>query len=116
MNRYVMIHRLRGPAVLLLIGVLALLHEWGVISYFWGLFWPLLLILIGVIMLAERAVLAAEGYPLYPGMPYQGATYQGTETNPVDTPAAGQNSMAAESAIVPKRHPGFENDVDGGKQ
>ncbi|MGP8268799.1 MAG: LiaI-LiaF-like domain-containing protein [Terracidiphilus sp.] len=64
MNRYVMIRRLRGPAILLLIGVLALLHQMGVVSHFWRLFWPLLFIMIGVIMLAERAALATDGgYP-----------------------------------------------------
>jgi hypothetical protein len=61
MNRYIMIRRLRGPAVLLLIGVLALLHQTGLVSHFWRLFWPLLFIMIGVIMLAERAALAADG-------------------------------------------------------
>jgi hypothetical protein len=36
----------------------------GVVSHFWHLFWPLLFITIGVIMLAERAALAADGgYP-----------------------------------------------------
>jgi hypothetical protein len=64
MSRYIMIRRLRGPAILLLIGVLALLHQIGIVSHFWRLFWPLLFIMIGLIMLAERAVLAADGgYP-----------------------------------------------------
>lgn len=67
MNQYFLIRRLRGPAVLLLIGILALLHTSGLIHGFWHLFWPLLLILIGVLMLAERAALAAEGgYPMWP--------------------------------------------------
>ena len=61
MNRYILIRRLRGPAILLLIGVLALLHTSGLIHSFWHLFWPLLLILIGVLLLAERAALAADG-------------------------------------------------------
>ncbi len=49
MNRYIMIRRLRCPAILLLIGVLALLHQTGLVSHFWRLFWPLLFIMIGVI-------------------------------------------------------------------
>ena len=61
MNRYIMIRRLRGPAFLLLIGVIALLHPMGIIHGFWQLFWPLLLILLGVLLLAERAALAADG-------------------------------------------------------
>jgi len=92
MNRYIMIHRLRGPAVLLLIGVLALLHQMGAISHFWRLFWPLLFILIGVLLLAERAALAAEGYPIFDGWFWHGAAqnpaYPGT-TNA----AAGQTAQ-----------------------
>ena len=55
-----------GPAVLLLLGIIALLHEADLAS--WNLFFPLLLILIGVLKLAERAALAAAGdEALYPG-------------------------------------------------
>lgn len=70
MSRYIMIHRLRGPSVLLLIGVLALLHTTGLLPHFWRLFWPLLFILLGVLMLAERAALASEGYPIFSGWPW----------------------------------------------
>ena len=67
MNRYILIRRLRGPAFLLLIGLIALLHSTGVIHSFWRWFWPLLFILLGVMLLAERATLAAEdGYPAWP--------------------------------------------------
>jgi predicted lipid-binding transport protein (Tim44 family) len=111
MSRYILIHRLRGPAILLLIGILGLLYQAGVISYFWGLFWPLLLILVGVMMLAERAALAAEGYPMFPGSPYAGVNYSAA----VQTPEA-QTTTSAETAIVPKRHQGFENDANGGQQ
>jgi hypothetical protein len=75
MNRYILIRRLRGPAILLLVGVIALLHTSGVIHSFWHLFWPLLLIMLGLLLLAERAALAAEGdYPIWPfgGPPNQG--------------------------------------------
>lgn len=76
MNHYIMIRRLRGPVILLLIGVIALLDETGVINGFWHWFWPLLLILIGVLMLAERAALAAAGVSgqgVYPCQPFQGS-------------------------------------------
>jgi len=74
MNRYVMIHYLRWPSVLLLVGTLALLNQLNIIDQFWGWFWPLLLILIGGLMLAERAALAAmdrddEGTWPYGGTP-----------------------------------------------
>ena len=61
MNRYILIRRLRWPAILLLLGVVALLHEMGAVEHFMSLFIPLLLILIGGMLLAERAVLSAEG-------------------------------------------------------
>ena len=88
MSRYILIRRLRGPAILLLIGVLALLHQVGALAHFWRLLWPLLLILIGVMLLAERAALAAEGYPLFPGGPWQGSAYPGAAN-----PAAGQGAQ-----------------------
>jgi Domain of unknown function (DUF5668) len=112
MNRYILIRRLRAPAVLLLIGVLALLHQMGVIDHFWHLFWPLLFILIGAILLAERAVLSIDSgnAPPYPGgplpsSPYPGAPYAGA-------PAA--TTSAPESAMVPTHSHDFDNDPNGG--
>lgn len=70
MNRYILIRRLRGPAILLLLGIVALLHEADLVDG-WSIFFPLLLILIGVLKLAERAALAAAGdAATYPGTPY----------------------------------------------
>ena len=67
MNQYYLIRRLRGPAILLLFGILALLNTMGVVHHLWRLFWPLLFILLGLLLLAERAALAAEGgYPVWP--------------------------------------------------
>lgn len=107
MNRYILIRRLRAPAVLLLIGVLALLHQMGVIDHFWHLFWPLLFILIGVILLAERAVLSIDSgiAPPYPGTPYPGVPYPGAPASPATAP---------ESAIVPAHSHDF-NDPNGGQ-
>ena len=68
MNRYIMIRRLRGPAFLLLIGVMALLAQADILG--WGQSWPLFLILIGLLLLAERAALATGGYPPPPGTPW----------------------------------------------
>ncbi len=85
MNRYILIRRLRGPAILLLIGVIALLHQTGVVYHFWHLFWPLALILWGVMLLAERAVLEMDGYPqVYPDAQYPGAYPPGS--NPGSAP------------------------------
>ena len=69
MNRYILIRRLTGPCILLLLGIVALLHQADLVS--WNIFLPLLLILIGVLKLAQRAALAAAGdEPMYPGSPY----------------------------------------------
>jgi hypothetical protein len=111
MSRYLLIRRLRGPAFLLLVGVNALLAQANILG--WSESWPFYLILAGVLLLAERAALAAEGYPTYPGMPGSGAAQAG--------PAAGAGATATatgqtETAIVPSRLPGFENDANGGQQ
>ena len=94
MNRYILIRRLRGPAILLLLGVIALLHESGLVE-FWSLFFPLLLILIGVLKLAERAALAAAGDEV----PYAGSPYPyGAAANPA---GAGVGSPQAATPMVP---------------
>jgi hypothetical protein len=53
MNPYLFIHRIKGPAMILVFGVTALLNEWDIISF--GRSWPLYLIVLGVLQLAERA-------------------------------------------------------------
>jgi hypothetical protein len=123
MSRYIMIRRLRGPSILLLIGVLALLHQTGVLPRFWHLFWPLLLILIGLLMLAERAALASEGYPMFSGWPWQspgpGAPNSGEgwrggwhETSRTMEQSGAQST---ETAIVPSQPHDLENRSDGGQ-
>jgi hypothetical protein len=94
MNSYIVIRRLRGPAFLLLVGVIALLNQMDILS--WGHAWPLFLIMAGVLLLAERAALSREGYPPYPGAqypdagyqnaPYPNAPYQGTGTQSPASP------------------------------
>jgi hypothetical protein len=111
MNRYILIRRMRWPAILMLLGVIALLHQLGAIEHFWHMFIPLLLILIGVFMLAERAILAAEGgFPPYPGAPYAGAVDPSTGQPPAP------QSPVTETSIVPSRTKPFEDDPDGGQQ
>lgn len=53
MNPYLFIHRIKGPAMLLVFGITALLNEWDILSF--GKSWPLYLIVLGVLQLAERA-------------------------------------------------------------
>ncbi len=74
MNSYLWIHRVKGPVMLLVFGVTALLNEWDIISF--GKSWPLYLIAFGLLQLAERAAWSqmqqneqaqyAQGqYPIY---------------------------------------------------
>jgi Domain of unknown function (DUF5668) len=65
MNRWLLIHRLRWPAFVILFGITALLNQWGVMSF--GRSWPLYLILAGLLMLAERAALSVDQPPPFPG-------------------------------------------------
>jgi len=107
MNRYILIRRLMGPSILLLLGVVALLHQAHLVH--WGLFMPLLLILIGLFKLAERAALATEGdeppFPGgYPGAPY---SYPGAGVPPTGT----QQGVA----IVPAPVQPIEKGSEGGQ-
>ena len=103
MNRYILIRRLRGPAFLLLLGVVALLHQTGVVYHFWHLFWPLALILWGVMLLAERAALEMEGYPqVYPDAQYPGGYPPGPNAGTVPNPSATSTSIV----------PAERNDLD----
>jgi hypothetical protein len=102
MNKYILIRRLRGPAILLLLGIVALLHEADLID-FWGMFIPLLLILIGVLKLAERAALAAAGDEV----PYPGSAYPyGAAAQPAPQPQPG-------TAMVPTQN--YGNGREGGQ-
>jgi hypothetical protein len=123
-NRYILIRRLRGPAILLLAGTIALFHEMGAIDHPWHLFWALLFIVIGVIMLAERAVLTIDGpyVPPYPGTPYAGAPYPGAPYPGAPypgapysgTPAPGVPQTPESTSIVPTHSHDFDNDPNGG--
>ena len=106
MNRYFMIRRLRGPAFLLLVGVMALLAQMHILG--WGRSWPLFLIMAGVFLLAERAALSNEG-SMYPPMPFSGT--QG--------PSAAQNATPVSTAIVPAHEAEYGNsgnEHEGGEQ
>jgi hypothetical protein len=113
MNRYIMIRRLRGPALLLLVGILALLAQAHIFS--WRMSWPLFLILWGVMMLAERAALASEGNDLqwpYAG-PRPGTTQQSamsaapaaSQEHPVEQPEASTGVSSAQNGTAEESHP-----------
>ncbi len=106
-NRVFVLRRLRGPAMILLTGVIALLDQFGILT--WSHAWPLYLILLGVIALAERAALAAMppdpygvGYPS--GYPPAGQPAGQTTANPPasGSPAWTRNAAEPEQAgLVP---------------
>jgi hypothetical protein len=58
MNRWYQVRRLRGAVILILIGVLALLNQWNIL--YWHNSWPLILIVVGLLMVVERAAWTAE--------------------------------------------------------
>jgi hypothetical protein len=118
MNRYMMIRRLRGPAYLLLIGVMALLWQADILSL--GQSWPLLLILAGLLLLAERAALAMDGPGVYqappamPGQPpYPGAAYGSYAPQPA--PFVPQPPADPGTAMVPAPTQALVKDQDGGQ-
>ena len=107
MNRYILIRRLRGPAILLLLGTILLMHEAGLVD-FWSLFFPLLLIMIGVLKLAERAALAGVDGATYPGSPYP----YGAAPNAA---AAGAAQPQAGTSIVPAGTQEYGKGPEGGQ-
>lgn len=110
MNRYFLIRRLTGPCVLLLVGVVALLHQADLVS--WSIFLPLLLILIGVLKLAQRAALAvADDEPPYPG------TFPGTYAYGGAPPAPGTQPIPQPTgtSIVPAPPQDFGGGSQGGQ-
>jgi hypothetical protein len=116
MSRYILIRRLRGPAILLLIGLIALLHSTGLIHSFWRWFWPLLFILLGLLLLAERAALSSEEG--YPGWPNAGATGPGAASNIPAYPGQaypGQANTGQSTSIVPAASHDFGKEPDGGQ-
>lgn len=107
MNRYIFIRRSRGPAILLLFGTILLMHEAGLLD-FWSLFFPLLLILIGVLKLAERAALAAAGDEAYANSPYPYGAVNPAAPGATVPPQPG-------TAIVPAGGSDFGKGPEGGQ-
>lgn len=80
MNPYIFIHRIKGPAMLLVFGVTALLNEWDIISF--GRSWPLYLIVLGVLQLAERAAWSQWQQQQYAQGQYAAQTAPGSGAPP----------------------------------
>lgn len=103
MNRYMLICRLRGPAYILLTGVIALLAEWHILG--WGKSWPLYLILAGVLKLAERAALASMDQDEWSTPPYGYPQGSPAPASSAPTAPAGAQSTAIVPSI-PENHSG----------
>jgi hypothetical protein len=108
MNSWLLIRRLRAPAFVILVGVNALLNQWGILSF--GRSWPFYLILGGVLGLAERAALlgapAAQPYPA----PYMPGTYASPAAYP--PPAVPYTTPTAPYTAPPSSSP---DDPEGRK-
>jgi len=50
----VYVHAIRGPVLLIVIGILFAVQQWDILPFYKT--WPLILIMIGVMKLIERAV------------------------------------------------------------
>ena len=111
MNRYILIRRLMGPSILLLLGIVALLSQAHVVHMY--LFFPLLLILIGVLKLAERAALAAEGGYPPPPQPWGPGPYPGAPQPPAGSQP--NSSASTSTSIISAPLHDFNNHSEGGQ-
>lgn len=80
MNRYLFLHRIKGPVMILVFGITALLDQWDILSF--GKSWPLYLIALGLLQLGERAAWSEAYRDRYEGQqPYSGQPYSGQPGN-----------------------------------
>jgi hypothetical protein len=87
MNQYILLRRMRGPIMLLVFGITAILAEYTRIGYSES--WPLYIIAWGILKLAENAILAQHPpstLPGYSGYPPQ-AGYPPATGGPTTTTA-----------------------------
>ena len=101
MNSWLFIRRLRGPAFLILVGITALLNQWGVLTF--SRSWPLYLILAGLIGLAERAVIMAAP-PVFPS-PYASPYPQAAQAPPHTNVPPYTNVPGSADDAGPNRRP-----------
>lgn len=103
MNGWYSIRRMRGAVVLILVGVLALLNQWHILS--WGQSWPLFLIVWGLLILAERAAWTAEVRKRQAAQNFSTTTSRATG-EPVSTPHwDAPSSNAAEKPFIQTQPP-----------
>ena len=93
MNRYLFLHRIKWPVMLLVFGVTALLDQWDVLSY--DKSWPLYLIAFGALQLAERAAWSQYEQP-YASQPGNWGTVGPPPPPPSAAPADRPRGFGAE--------------------
>jgi hypothetical protein len=108
-NRYLFFHRIKGPVIILVFGVTALLDAWHILSY--GQSWPLYLIAIGLLQLAERAAWSQMQAP--PPAGYSG--YSGGAPPPENKPEGWGGSSSALSS-EPRALPRSLGSESGGRE
>jgi hypothetical protein len=101
MNQYLFLQRIQGPVLILTVGVAALLDQWHILGF--GRSWPLYLIVLGVLKLAQRAALANAEPPMYP----PGYTGYPPAAGSPTTPTTGSTAMVpTDSGINSANDPG----------
>jgi hypothetical protein len=105
MNRYILLHRIKWPVMIVVVGVTLLLDQWDILSF--DKSWPLYLIAFGLLQLAERAAWSQTQYPDgpggYPG-PYAGP-YTGQPGNWGAPPAQTAPPQSTSLSITPQDAP-----------
>jgi hypothetical protein len=107
MNRYLFLHRIKGPVMILIFGLTALLDQWHILTY--GQSWPLYLIAFGLLQLAERAAWSQAQYP----DPY--SEQSGNWGAPSGPTSPSQPSSTSLSITPPDRPRGFGPEDEGRK-
>lgn len=101
-RRALYMQSIRGPVVLITVGVLFAIHQAGILSF--GRTWPLLFIIIGVMKLLERAFAPAAPVqaPYAGAAAYQGGNYTNAGYVPQpQNPPGGYRSPPAPGAPPP---------------
>lgn len=101
MMQYLLLRRLMGPLILVTIGIMALLNQFGVLSF--DRSWPLILIVIGIVKLAENVALGQMSPPpggFYPpgcGVPPPPAQWQQGAGQPGAGQAGSESTAQSQS-------------------
>jgi predicted lipid-binding transport protein (Tim44 family) len=108
-RRALYLQSIRGPVVLITVGVLFAIHQAGILSF--GRTWPLLFIIVGVMKLLERAF--APAATLQPPYASAAAYQHGTYPNPAYTPQPQSPAAGYPSPTPPAAAPSSTSSEGG---